>query len=75
MAGFGGFERNLSCFKISHLTNQDHLRRLAQGRPQRRRKIFGVVADFALIDRRVLVSMQIFDRVLDRDDVIVLRFR
>ena len=72
VSGLGGFERDLGRLLVAHLADQDHLRRLAQGGAQGGRKVFGVRADFALVDRRLAVRMQKLDRVFDRDDVVML---
>jgi hypothetical protein len=54
---------------VAHLTDEDHVGVLAQHPPHRAAEVHGVRADLALIDDRELVLVQVFDRVLERDDV------
>src|ERR1044072_1026432 len=74
VAGLSRFQCNFSSFVVAHFADQNDLRRLAQGGAQGRGKVVGVVPAFALIGRRILVRVTIFDRIFDRDDVIVLGF-
>ena len=74
MSGLGGFQRNLGGFIVTHFADQNHLGRLAQCGAQGRRKVFRVMSDLALINGRVLVGVQVLDRIFDRHHVIVLRF-
>ena len=74
MARFGGFERDLNGFFISHLAHQDHLWRLAQRRPQREREAGRVTVQFPLMNDRSLVPMHEFLRIFDGDDVIRVVF-
>ncbi len=63
--GQGGFDR----FVVAHFAHQDDVRILAQGTFQRDIETFGVKPHFTLIDNTALVAMQIFDGVLDGDDM------
>ena len=72
MTGLRSFKRDLRSFEVSHLADQNHFGRLAQRRAQSGRKVLRVVSDFALIDRRVLVRVEILDRIFDGDDVVIL---
>src|SRR5262249_2719020 len=63
---------DLSRFIVSHLTDQNHLRRLPQSGTKCGRKVSGVMPDFALIYRRVFVIVKVFDGVLNRNDVEML---
>jgi len=51
MAGFRGLERNFDGFPVAHFSNQDYLRRLSQGRPERQSKARGVAVEFPLMNR------------------------
>src|SRR5437764_5734367 len=72
MTSLGCFQGDFGSFVIAHFSDQDYLGRLSQRSAQSRRKVFRIVTDFSLIDCRVLVRVKIFDRIFDRDDMIVL---
>ena len=72
--GLSGFERNFDRFLVAHLADQDHFGRLTQSGAQGQSEARRVTVQFALMNRGVLVRMQEFDRVFDRDDVIGLLF-
>src|ERR1044072_6648896 len=55
VAGPSRFQCNFVSFVVAHFADQNDLRRLAQGGAQGRGKVLGVVTDFALIDRRILL--------------------
>lgn len=82
LIGIGGMQRRqhqmpgvskrqgmLHGFAVADFADQHHIRGLAQGIFQCRVKAAGINADFTLIDDRALVSMDVLDRVFDRDDV------
>ena len=69
VAGLRGLDRGAHGLGVTHLTDQDHVGVLAQGRAQGDEEVHRVVADLALVDRRHLVLVQDLDRVLDRHDV------
>ena len=62
-------ERGPHRLLVAHLADQDHVGVLAQDAAHRLGEALGVRADLALVDDRVLVAVQVLDRVLDRDDV------
>ena len=68
-----GRQRDLDRLAVAHLADEDHLRRLAQGRAQREREGRRVAVQLALVDGRLLVEVQELDRVLDREDVVGAR--
>src|ERR1044072_345522 len=70
--GLRSFKCDLRSFKITHLADENHFWRLAQGRTECRRKVARVVTDFALVNRRTFVQVQILDWIFDRDDMVVL---
>jgi hypothetical protein len=61
-------------FLVADFADQDAVRRLAQRVAQRRGEVFGVAADFALVDDRLLVLEEIFDRVFQGKDVARAQF-
>src|SRR2546423_8980532 len=72
MTSFGCFQGDFGSFVIAHFSDQDYLWRLSQRSAQSRRKVFRIVTDFSLIDCRVLVRVEIFDRIFDRNAMIML---
>ncbi len=69
VAGFRRGDGGRDRLDIAHFTEHDHVGRLAQGRAQGAGKGGGVAGDFPLADQALLVRVQVFDRVLDRDDM------
>ena len=68
--GLGGGQRDLDRLAIAHLADEDHLRRLAQRGAQGEGEGRRVAVQLALMDGRLLVSVQELDRILDGEDVI-----
>ena len=64
MAGLGRRQRDLDGLAVAHLADQNHLRRLAQGRPQRKRERRRVAVQLALVHGALLVSVEELDRDL-----------
>jgi hypothetical protein len=60
--GQRGFDR----FAVAHLADENHLRRLPEGRSQRQRETRRVGVELALVNRPLLVRVQELDRILDR---------
>jgi len=54
---------------VAHLADEDDVGVLAQGAAQRVREGRRIDGDFALVDDRVVVPVQVLDRVLDGHDV------
>ena len=69
VAGFSCEERSLDRFEVTHLADQDHVGILTQRAAERVRKRRRVDRHFTLADDRLVVPMQILDRVLDGHDV------
>jgi len=69
VAGLGGGQRRAHGLLVAHLADQDHVGVLAQHAAHGAAEADRVGADFALVDDRVLVGVQVLDRVLERDDV------
>ena len=69
MSGLRCLEGGGDGLQVSHLTHQDDLGGLAQGGPQGVGEILGVGANLSLIDGRLVVAVEILDRILNRDDV------
>ena len=69
VAGLGGVERGDGGFRIADFTDEEDVRTLAQRGAQAGGEAVRVLADLPLGEKRKLVFKQIFDRVLQRDDV------
>ena len=69
MAGFRRSNCDADCFHVAHLADQDDVGILPQRRPQRVGKSTAIGADLPLVDNALAVPVQIFDRVLQRQDV------
>ena len=70
VARFRGGDGHLHRLQVAHFTDEDHVRVFAESGAQGVLELLGVLPDFALIDDAELVVVQVFDRVLDRDDVL-----
>ena len=69
VTGFGKGHGMLHGFLGAHLANQNHVRRLPQGILQGNFKRVGIDTHFTLSNNAVLVLVNKFDRVFDRNDV------
>ena len=69
VTGTGHIDRRLHRFAIANLTDLQHVRRRTHRALQRTTIRFRVQSHFALVDDRLLVGMQEFDRILDSNDV------
>ena len=74
VAGLGRGQRGGDRLQVAHLADQDHVGVLSQGGAQAEREVGRVGADLALVDDRAFVLVQELDRVLDREDVVLLLF-
>ena len=70
MARLGGRQGGLDGLLVAHLPHQDHVGILAQDPAQRALERGGIEAHLTLVDDRLLVGVQVLDRVLDRHDVL-----
>ena len=70
MAGLGRLQGQFDGFEVAHFPDQDDVGVLAQGAAQGGREGARVAADFALVDEAAGRGVQVFDGVLDGDDVI-----
>ena len=73
VAGLGGVQRRLDRFEVAHFADEDDVGVLAQGGAQRVRERLRVDRDLALVDDRLVVAVQVLDRVLDRHHVRLAR--
>ena len=72
VAGLGRGQRRGDRLQIAHLADQDHVGVLAQGGAKAEGEVRRVGADLALVDDRAFVLVQELDRVLDRQDVVLV---
>src|ERR1700693_2524319 len=70
MSGFGRHERGRDRLKIAHLPHKDDIGILPQCASQRYVKRLGVVSDLSLADNTLSVSVQKFDWIFDRYDIV-----
>ncbi|MNW65091.1 hypothetical protein D3C74_434370 [compost metagenome] len=73
MPGFGRRDRRPDRFRIAHLPDQNNIRVLAKRCPEAAVKRYRIQSHLTLIDDRLIMAMQIFDRVLQRHDMLTLR--
>ena len=73
VAGLGGGQRDLDRGEVTHLADQDDVRVLTQDGAQALRVGLRVGADLALIDDALVRRVDVLDRILQRDDVLVPR--
>ena len=71
VAGFGDLERGFHGFQVAHFADQDDVRILAEGGAQRVAEAVGVAVHFALVHQAVLVLVDVLNRILDGEDVLV----
>ena len=69
VSGLGRGEGDGDRLQVTHLTDEDDVRILTQGRTQSAREGLGVEADLTLIHESLVVMIQILDRVLERQHV------
>gem|GEM_PF-4737616 len=71
MAGFGGGDGERDCFQVAHFAHHDDIRVLPEGAAQCRSEGFGVGVHFPLVHLAALGREEVFDRILQSDDVFV----
>ena len=69
MAGLGCGQGHGHSLAVAHLTHQDDIRTLAQGRAQSGGKALDVRADLALVDEAAPGLVHEFDGILESDDM------
>ena len=74
LPGFGSLKNHLHGFPVTQFADEDHLRRLPQGRTQCQGKARRVAVKFPLMSGSALVIVQELDRIFDSDDVAILFF-
>ena len=73
VSGLGSGQRRLDRGEVTHLADQDDIRVLTQDGAQALRVGLRISADLALIDDALVRRVDVLDRVLQRDDVLVPR--
>ena len=71
MAGFCYSQGHFDCFEITHFADEDDIGILSKRRSKGSSERMSVGGDFALIDDAIFVIVKEFDRIFDRQDVIV----
>ena len=71
VAGFGCGDGERDCFQVAHFTHHDDIRVLPEGAAQCRSEGFGVGVHFPLVHLAAPGGEEVFDRILQGDDVFV----
>ena len=71
VAGFCDTQRRLNGFQVSHFADQHHVWIFTKCSAQCVTKAFRISMQFTLVDHAVLVHVDEFDRVLNRQDMVV----
>ena len=69
MAGLGGLDGGGQGFPVANLPDQDHVRILSQGCPQRFGKQLGVLPHLPLANQGATTDVHEFNRILNRENV------
>ena len=67
VSGFGCGNRNTDGFKVTHLSDKNHIRIFTEGRTKCIGIRLGIQTDFPLVYHGLLMLMQIFNRILQRN--------
>ena len=70
MTGFCRCNGGGNSFQISHLSYQDHIRILTESRSQCLGIVCGITADLPLVYHRFVMSVEVFNGILQSDDVV-----
>ena len=71
MAGLRDAQRRFDRFQVAHFADQHDVGIFTERGAQRVRETVGVAVNLALVDQAALVLMDVFDRILDGEDVAV----
>ena len=71
VAGLGDPQRRFDGLEVAHLADQHDVRVLAERGAQRHREALRVAVHLALVDEAALVLVDVLDRILDGEDVVV----
>src|ERR1022692_3679383 len=69
VTGFRRLESDVHRFDVSHLSNENNVRRLTQNMPQSDIEVISIDAYFTLTDDRLLVLVDKLNRVFNRDNI------
>ena len=69
MSGFSSSHGSLDSLVVTHFSKKDHIGALTQGGTQGNQIIGSIRADLALADNAFVMSVQVFQRVFQRDDM------
>ena len=75
VAGFRGRHADFDRFAVAHFADENDFGSLAQRSAKSGGERAEVVSHFPLVERRLLLRMDEFDRIFERDDVNRFRFR
>ena len=69
MSGFSSSHGSLDSLVVTHFSKKDHIRTLTQGGTQGNQIIGSIRTDLALADNAFVMSVKVFQRVFQRDDM------
>ena len=69
MSGLSSSHGSLDSLVVTHFSKKDHIRALTQGGTQGNQIIGSIRTDLALADNAFVMSVQVFQRVFQRDDM------
>ena len=69
MSGFSSSHGSLDSLVVTHFSKKDHIGALTQGGTQGNQIIGSIRTDLALADNAFVMSVQVFQRVFQRDDM------
>ena len=69
MSGLSSSHGSLDSLVVTHFSKQDHIRALTQGGTQGNQIIGSIRTDLSLADNAFVMSVQVFQRVFQRDDM------
>ena len=70
MTGFRRCDGSGNGFQVSHLSYQDHIRVLTESGSQCLSIVCGIAADLPLVYHGFVMSVEVFNRILQSDDVV-----
>ena len=71
VTGLGDFQRGFDSFEIAHFADEHDVRIFTKRGAQRHAEAAGIAVHFALVDQTALVRMDVLDRILDGEDVVL----
>ena len=74
VSGFSSRNRGLDGFQVSHLTDENNIGVFTESCSKCSGVCLGIITDLSLVNNRLLVAMQVLNRILNRYDVLRVSF-